>query len=167
MTLINPEHLLAQAHQLATPPTNGAPRQVDLKRAVSAAYYALFHAIVIDVADQLAGSAQRDTVQYALVYRSVAHRDVGELCRNMTKQTLPDKYKPYEPHGGFGADLLAVASAFIDLQEKRHRADYDPLYRVAVSDVELTLQACRTALDHWRDVPRARRRLFTLMTVFL
>jgi hypothetical protein len=167
MALLNPEHLFDQADQLATPPANGAPRQASLRRAVSTAYYALFHAILTDAADQLAGKGQRDTHQYALVYRSIKHRHLTELCEHIVKEKLPDKYKPYEPQGGFGADLLAVAKALTDLQEKRESADYDPLYRVTVSDASLTLQAGRTALAHWRNVSAARRRLFILMLTFL
>jgi uncharacterized protein (UPF0332 family) len=34
------------------------PRQADLKRAVSTAYYALFHALAKNAADQLVGVAQ-------------------------------------------------------------------------------------------------------------
>ena len=71
MTLPNPEHLFDQADELATPPATGAPRQSSLRRAISTAYYALFHAILTDVADQLVGKGQRDTPQYSLVYRSV------------------------------------------------------------------------------------------------
>jgi hypothetical protein len=121
MTLLNPEHLFEQADQLAAPPANGAPRQANLKRAVSTAYYALFHAILTDVADQLVGKGQRHTLQYSLVYRKVQHRDLTELCKNIVKQTLSDNYKPYEPHGGFGSDLLAVAKTLTDLQEKIQR----------------------------------------------
>jgi hypothetical protein len=57
--------------------------------------------------------------------------------------------------------------AFTDLQEKRHSADYDPLYRVTSSDASLTLQAGRTAFNHWRNLPKARRRLFILLLTFL
>lgn len=167
MALLNPEHLFEQASRLAAPPANGAPRQANLRRAISTAYYALFHAIVTDVADQIAGAGQRSSPQYAMVYRSVAHRDVSDLCTSILKPNLPDKYKPFQPPGGFGADLLAVANAFTDLQEKRHSADYDPLYRVTASDAALTLEAGRAAFNLWRNLPRARRRLFILLLTFL
>jgi hypothetical protein len=42
--VIDPDHLLKQAQRLARPPRPGAPRQADLRRAVSSAYYAIFHA---------------------------------------------------------------------------------------------------------------------------
>jgi len=167
MTLLNPDHLIEQAEQLARPPANGAPRQADLRRAVSTTYYALFHAILVDVADQLAGRARRNSVEYSLAYRSVPHRQLANLCEELSKTTLGAKYRPFEPNGGFGADLLAVASALIDLQEKRHSADYDPLYRVTASDASLTVQAGRAALNHWRSVPRNRRRLFVLILTLL
>jgi hypothetical protein len=167
MTLPNPEHLIDQAHDLAAPPAIGARRQANLRRAVSTAYYALFHAILTDVADQLVGKGQRNTPQYALVYRSVQHRRLTDLCENIVKEKVPDKYKPYVPQGGFGPDLLAVAKILKDLQDKRHSADYDPRYRITPSDATLTLQAGRTALDHWRNVSAPRRRLFILMLTFL
>jgi hypothetical protein len=145
----------------------GARRQANLRRAVSTAYYALFHAVLTDVADQLVGKGQRNTPQYALVYRSVQHRRLTDLCENIVKEKPPDKYKPYVPLGGFGADLLAVARTLIDLQGKRHSADYDPRYHITPSDAGLALQAGRAALAHWRNVSAPRRRLFILMLTFL
>jgi hypothetical protein len=90
-----------------------------------------------------------------------------DLCENIVKEKLPDKFKAHVPQGGFGPDLLAVAKTVADLQEKRESADYDPLYRVTASDASLTLQAARAALAHWRNVSAARRRLFILMLTFL
>jgi hypothetical protein len=167
MPLLNPDHLFDQADQLATPAVNGAPRQANLRRAVSTGYYALFHANLTDVADQFVGRGQRGTAQYALVYRSVQHRHLTDLCENIVKERLPDKFKPYVPLGGFGPDLLAVAQTLADLQEKRESADYDPLYRLTASDASLTLRAGRAALAHWRNVSAGRRRLFILMLTFL
>jgi hypothetical protein len=48
------------------------------------------------------------------------------------KNPLPTKYSKYEPAGGFGQDLIALATAVIDLQEQRHLADYDPLSRADI-----------------------------------
>jgi hypothetical protein len=166
MALLNPEHLFEQADQLVAQTGQRVPRQASLRRAVSTTYYALFHAIVTDIADQLVGIGQRGTRQYALVYRSIEHRELVALCKNIIQEPLPHPYRPYEPQGGFGPDLLAVAKALIDLQQKRHNADYDPLYHVAASDAALTLQAGRTAFNHWRNVPRTRRRLFILLVAF-
>jgi hypothetical protein len=163
MTLLNPEHLFDEAARLAAPPPNGRPRQADLRRAISATYYALFHAIIADFADRLVGRDDRDTPQYALIYRSVLHRDLSGLCKKIVKDNLTG----YEPEGGFSPALLAVANALISLQEKRHSADYDPLYSVRASEAALTVDEGRTAVAHWRDVPEEQRRLFMLLLAFL
>jgi hypothetical protein len=42
MAILNPEHLLQQAERLIQPPPAGPPRQVDLRRAISGAYYDAF-----------------------------------------------------------------------------------------------------------------------------
>src|SRR4051794_12882066 len=55
VTIPNAEHLLDQAERLIAPGGRGAPRQVDLRRAISNSYYALFHAVSMAGADQFIG----------------------------------------------------------------------------------------------------------------
>lgn len=133
MPIPNPDHLLEQADRLTLAPAAGPPRQVDLRRAISAAYYALFHSIVCEVADEIVGKKHRTTPRYELVYRAADRSSLKRVCEELQKSTLSPKYGRYAPPGGFGADLMAVAAAVIELQEKRHAADYDPLLRVRTS----------------------------------
>jgi len=53
---LNPRDLLRIARQLARWPNRGRPREANLSRAVSATYYALFHALATCCADMLAGT---------------------------------------------------------------------------------------------------------------
>src|SRR3954454_4175598 len=39
LAILNPEHLFQQAEQLILPPAAGPPRQVNIRRAISAAYF--------------------------------------------------------------------------------------------------------------------------------
>ena len=166
MPVLNPDHLLEQAERLITPPVGGAPRQADLRRAISNAYYGLFHAVVTEAADDLAGRTHRQTPRYALVYRSIDHRSLRKLCEDVVKTTLPARYADFEPRGGFGPDLIAVATALVDLQEKRHLADYDPLFRARVSDAVLAVATGRSALNRFRSASNPRRRAFVSLVVF-
>lgn len=166
MAILSPEHLLEQAVRLASPLATGAPRQADLRRAISSAYYALFHAIAAQAGDTFAGRTNRGKPNYSLVYRSVGHRSLRELCEDVQKRTLPQKYMPYVPSGGFGADLLAVAVAVVDLQEKRHSADYDPLFRVSASDATLAISTARAAVERLARAGRGVRRTFISLLVF-
>lgn len=166
MAVLSPDHLLDQADRLITLPAGGAPRQADLRRAISSAYYGLFHAVVTEAADDFVGISHRQTPRYSLVYRSVDHRWLRTLCEDIAKPTLPIRYRNYQPTGGFGPDLAAFSAALVDLQEKRHLADYDPQLRVRMSDAISAVDTGRAALIRFRSANRTRRKAFLSLVVF-
>jgi hypothetical protein len=85
VTILNPDHLFEQADKLISPPPAGPPRQVDLRRAISSSYYGLFHACLVAAADEFVGVTQRATSRYALVYRSIDHKTLREVCNEAKK----------------------------------------------------------------------------------
>jgi hypothetical protein len=101
----DPAHLLEQAERLAAAPARRRPRDADLRRAISTAYYGIFHAILTAAADLFVGAAKRTTSLYGLTYRSVNHQKVREVCKEVAKPTPSDRYKPYVPPAA-GAILL-------------------------------------------------------------
>lgn len=139
MAVLDPLHLFDEADRLVVPPPDGAPRQVDLRRAISAAYYGLFHFCLGAAADEFIGVGQRATSRYALVYRSIDHRTLKDICAEAKKRAPPAKYAPYIPAGGFDPNIQAFSTAAIELQEKRHMADYDPLTKFRTSDAKLAV----------------------------
>jgi len=166
MPVLDPDQLLEQADRLVASTGGGTPRQVDLRRAISNAYYALFHAVTAEAADDLVGRTHRHTPRYQLVYRSVEHKSLLRLCEDIGKTTLPARYSDYEPPGGFGPDLQFFADAVVDLQEKRHLADYDPLFRVTKSDAILAVEKGRAALARFSAASRIPRRAFLCLVLF-
>lgn len=65
---MNPRDLIRIARQLASGAVGGnrgRPRQAELRRAVSAAYYAMFHALALSGANTLAGSTRANRSQRA------------------------------------------------------------------------------------------------------
>lgn len=166
MGAVDPEQLLDQADRLIRRGRGGAPQDIDLRRAVSNAYYAIFHEIARDTADDLIGRKNRDTPQYALTYRNIEHRALKSLCETALKSRLPDRFVRYVPSGSFGAPIKSVAAAIIDLQEKRYLADYDPHFATSTSEVELTVATSRTALLQFRKAPRRQRREFVSFLFF-
>src|SRR5947207_2881447 len=87
LTIVNPEHLFEQADKLSSS-ASGAPRQADLRRAISSAYYGIFHAVMTAAADQFVGVTKRSTSRYGLVYRSVDHAWLRTLCEEVKKPTM-------------------------------------------------------------------------------
>jgi hypothetical protein len=166
MAVVDPDDLLFQADRLIGPSTVGPPKQTDLRRAISNAYYAIFHAVLTEAADDLIGKSHRASTRYALVYRSIDHKSLRRLCDDIQKTSLPPKYSIYSPKSGFGSDLVALAAAVADLHEKRHLADYDPLFRAKRSDASSAVATARAALSKLRNSNRASRKAFLSLLVF-
>ncbi len=89
----------------------GKPRQASLRRAISSAYYALFHALAALCANALVGYSKPWNV-YAPIYRTLDHGRAKDVFKRMLAGSTPN--------------IASVGQTFILLQERRHTADYDP-----------------------------------------
>lgn len=166
MAVLNAGHLLDQSELLIRPPSAGSPRQVDLRRAVSSAYYAVFHKVMAALADEVVGKTHPSTPRYSQVYRSVSHKALRTLCVEAAKPSAPDRIRRYVPGADFGADLGVFAEAVIELQKKRHTADYDPLARLKTSDAKLAVGLGRRAIARFDLADPDRRRAFLYLLAF-
>ncbi len=166
MAVLNPEHLLDQARRLIAPPRVGAPRQADIRRAISVTYYAAFHYILTRAADQIIGKTKRNDNLYALVYRSVDHRRLKDICVEFKKPIMPDKFKRYLDINSIGENIQAFSSAIIDLQEKRNSADYDPTERVTIVDALFAIEIARRAIRGFEHASEQRQKAFLTLLLF-
>jgi hypothetical protein len=68
--------------------------------------------------------------------------------------------------GSVEFDLYSVAYAFYQLQQERHKADYDLSFTLSTADVELALGLVADAFESWktiRDEQIAQDYLFSLL----
>jgi hypothetical protein len=151
VAILNPEHLLQPAEKLIERRGSGAPRQVDLRRAISSAYYGVFHAILTAAADNFVGRARRSSAQYALAYRSIDHRSLRDLCDEVSRPVVRSRYRPYVPISGFGNDIRAFANS------GRYAADYGPALNLTSAEARASIGAARGALGHLQNVPDSER----------
>jgi uncharacterized protein (UPF0332 family) len=165
VAVLNPEHLFDQADDLVRS-GGGRPRQVDIRRAISASYYGLFHAVVAGAADLVIGQKDRSKPLYGLVYRSIDHNRLREFCKDVQKPGLPDRYKRCLPSASFGADIKAFATAIVELQERRHTADYDPMVQMKQSDAMLLTRTARAALARFQGAMPDERIVFLTLLLF-
>lgn len=121
---IKPEWLLRLARELAGEGAGrGQPRNTNLRRATSSAYYALFHAICLAVAaEALPNAPSREQHGYT---RYVNHAAIKRVCEWISGATPPRHLQECAARLRSNGDLLAVASAFTVLHEEREAADYD------------------------------------------
>ena len=141
-----PEHLLQIAADLAEINPR-RPRRADLCRAVSTAYYALFHCLARSCADSLAGRAGSRRM-WRRVYRALEHRQAKVRCEHVPSE-FPDAVRRF-------------GRTFVMLQGKRHYADYDPDRPVRKSDVVMDISHARTAIDRFLATPANVRREFAI-----
>jgi uncharacterized protein (UPF0332 family) len=111
------------------------PKQANLRRAVSTAYYALFHLLVSEAVGYWRLERQR-----SLLARSFDHKKMKGVCNNFRSQ------KPQN------AELLAVAEAFLDLQQSRHLADYDNSKAWTKVETMSNIETAQTAFLMWDTV---------------
>lgn len=143
------------------------PRQASLRRALSTAYYALFHLLVDAAAKQVLGAA--DAVQAArqVIARGYQHGQMASVCRSFSGGTLPRFVAEITGPLPVPADLQTVAETFVRLQERRHQADYALAERFIRGEVVLALRSVDQAFSAWRRIhrdPLARLMLALLTT---
>jgi hypothetical protein len=159
MPTLNPDHFLDQAER-AVEQATGRPRQVDLRRAISSCYYGIFHLTLAALADEFVGIGNRNTARYALVYRSLDHRRLREVCVEVGRTTAAGRYAAYLPRVGLASELRLFATSVIEAQQGRHSADYDPLATFKAEDVRVAVATARQAIRSFAQVAAEERRLF-------
>jgi uncharacterized protein (UPF0332 family) len=163
--LLDPQQFLKQANELARR-ANGKHNPIDARRAISNAYYAVFHAVLGGAADLIVGKTKRRSSIYALVYRSIDHGYLEGLCKELLKQQPRPKYSDCLPYSKPSVELHAFSGAVVDLKTKRNRADYDPQYRVVRSDAIAVIRTAEGALQNLSAISKAERDAFFHLTLF-
>lgn len=119
------EHLLEQAVTLATLDAR-RPKQANLRRAISAAYYACFHFLVDEACRAQIGSLHDQAPFRQVLGRAFAHGVMNEACKSFAGGTLKRGVSKGLPVGfSITVEIRDLAATFVDLQDKRHLADYD------------------------------------------
>ena len=106
--------LLQQANELAH---KSDPNQADLRRAVSSAYYALFHLLVSETIRHWSLDSSRNALSRMF--------DHALMKRASNRLSDPRLFPFTGENPAVVGDAKTVASTFVELQNKRHIADYD------------------------------------------
>ena len=109
---------------LASQTQFAAPSQIEMRQAISAAYYAVFHGLTSNGTRLFAAGGDALCYQAARAYNHTALRKVCEAYARLPNQPLPPTLaslnpKPVDPR------ITDIAKTFVRLQDGRHHADYD------------------------------------------
>ena len=129
-------------------PIQEGPVQAFLKRAVSTAYYAAFDALASECANAFISSdARRTTRAWAQVYRALEHSAARSACQQAKQRGFPD-------------EILAFADTFMQLQEARHEADYNPLSKFSRGEAVSLIELSEAGIRSLRQADAPHRRAF-------
>lgn len=139
---IDPAELLDLAEELASLSKHPG-RTSHLRRAISTAYYAVFHELAAEAVMTTLQSEYWDD-RAAAMARWISHTDLSTLCRAATGtggRALREALAPVGPGTAY------VAQVFLDLQGERHQADYDDTYDITLLRTEDLVTNARDAVD--------------------
>jgi hypothetical protein len=161
--MISPGDLQDHAASLIAARGSGARRQIELRRAISAAYYSLFHHFAQHASDLVIGRRQRNNPNYAIAYRSIQHSSLNHICEEAAKSTLKPQFRLNPTMTTFDPTIRGWSQAFQRLYRDRQQADYNPIRKFYQPDAEIAVSSAREAVEQFDLAPRLEReRLLTL-----
>lgn len=159
------QHLTGRAGGPAEPPAAW------LRRAISTAYYALFHELVSWSVARALSEPDREQERWA-VSRWFQHAEIRQVSLWVSALAFDDKGVPAGVAALFGgadaakqipAELQFVAESFVALHKARQSADYDPALDLTRADAITLIDLAATAISTWRAMPSGHHRDLFLM----
>lgn len=130
----------------------GSPNQTDLRRAISSVYYSVFHSICQSNADSMLGDNPQDRDQGAWrqTYRALEHGYANRRCRSA------------QSNSRFSPAVQNLARHFVEMQNLRHQADYDPDEIFFIQDVLTSISETNSYISAFLAAPEMERRAFAV-----
>ena len=126
------------------------------RRSISTSYYAIFHHLCTKTTHLMLGS-EPEGLRRARehIERSIEHASLAKRCKGARNETL-----------GFPPAIVAYAIAIYDLQEDRHRADYNGYYKYSKEDAERRYLQAKSAIEGFDASDDRHQRAFIVWANF-
>lgn len=156
------DDLLEQSRHLAVRESR-RPKQGSLRRAVSTAYYALFHHLIFETVRNWKQADQR--ADFARAFSHGAMRTAceaeGGKQRKRLKGQLSTAQQPV------AAALLRIAETFVEMQQNRHAADYDVSRNWSRTETIAKIELVEAASADLESIRREREAQHFLLSLFI
>ena len=118
---------------------------------MSSSYYALFHCLAKNCADLLARTgANTSRPAWRQAYRALQHGTTKSRCEQ--REVMREFPNPIQDFGNL----------FVEMQRKRHTADYDPDAQFRKSDVVTDIERVEDVVTRFSRVAAKDRRAFAI-----
>jgi uncharacterized protein (UPF0332 family) len=144
------DDLFTHAVRLATTAENQGTKQIDFRRDVSAAYYAVFHLLTMTAAESW--TVGRERHRFARLFEQGKLKSAfialpAKLKERLGSNALPNDQKTADT-------LAAVAKEFVALQQDRASADYHNSRVWSYTEVEDVITRAHRLYLSWNTVCR-------------
>ena len=150
---LQPSTLIDSADNSVNNAPPGGPSRETIHRAISTAYYAVFHAI----------SASNADVQHGIPTNAASARDWTNTYRQMRHNFAARSLNNHLFH--LTRDAQFLANSFTDLKAARETADYDPNRALTTAEANYWLRVARTALSALQAMTAADRQILRNITL--
>jgi uncharacterized protein (UPF0332 family) len=163
--------LVAQAHRL-TQSEPRRPKQATLRRAISTAYYGLFHFLIEESTALLLGSGSADAALRQLAARAFIHGKMKSVCLEFSKinpRQVNSQLQPFwqKLNIATNQDAQLIAKNFVELQEERHAADYDLSVSFSRQEALNSILRAESAVAAWARLRKTDPEICRLFAVAL
>jgi len=164
------DDLLDQAKDLIGKDSAGRPKQANLRRAVSSAYYALFHAVIDEAVSMVLKGETTNTELQIRLQRTVSHKSIKDasiwINGMKTNKDVPSIIKELLSSMPFDTQLQKICATVTTLQNARHRADYNLVNHFSRQDASRLVHDAAVAVNDLRSLqPSGWRQVFLLTCV--
>ena len=154
MAPIDWRQLIATGRATLIPqPPATQPDPAAVRRAISTAYYAAFHALSANNAEVLVGAAsdQLTADAWIQIYRGLNHNQARvQLQQNRARLSV---------------DAQVFAKLFADLQDERHSADYNPVATFTAEAAANWLDKTEASITNFLQTSRSERAAIAALTL--
>jgi hypothetical protein len=158
--------LLAVARLLLKSAGAEPASEAALRRAVSTAYYAVFHHLLRAAVRRFVGPAGEASAAYGILYRGFDHRRIREVCEALDSERLSPRYTSKLRRTAMSKEIRDFSDAFPTIQEQRQLADYDPAASFIPAQVATLIDEVEVAISSFdRADPQEQADVLALMLV--
>lgn len=128
--------------------------QAHLRRAVSAAYYALFHMLADDATRRMFGTQDDRAALRSCLARAFEHSTMAKAAKSFAVPGAPQNHwhRRALDDSEIQPEIVKVAKTFIVLQNARHKADYDLSESVTPGWAQEMVSQAEEAFTKWNKV---------------
>ena len=131
--------------------------------AISSTYYAVFDLLVDEACRAQIGAHHNQAPIRQVLGRAFIHGIMNDACKSFAGATLKKGVSKGLPPGfKIPLEIRKLSATFVDLQDKRHLADYDLTERFKRSEVLTMIAEVRADIENFGNLPPSNEKQFFL-----